>query len=64
MPGAFTRKSHTPGLRYVVEGSPDLANWNTVSTVLPGLPEAVVVRDIQPLGATPRFLRIRVEMGP
>ncbi len=61
----FPRKTHAPGLRYVVEASDDLVNWQSLATVLPGRPETVTVRDDQALSETRRrFMRVRVELGP
>lgn len=62
---SFARKTHAPGLRYVVEASDDLVNWQPLATVLPGRPETVTVRDDQALSETRRrFMRVRVELGP
>jgi hypothetical protein len=49
-----------PDFTYTVEASSDLAGW-TVLAVNPGVAgQSVTVTDVQPEGATRRFLRLRV----
>ncbi len=57
----FARRTDSPGLRYEVQASPDLASWTTVSTWYSAQPRAVVARDPVALGSDHRrFMRLRV----
>lgn len=59
------RKSFAPDLRYVVEGSSDLRDWNPLATLSAGYPQDVPVRDTADTSAeVRRFLRVRVELLP
>lgn len=58
----FPRKTYAVDLRYVVEASSDLENWETISTLTPDTPAMVTVRDTTPCNGTARrFLRVRVD---
>jgi hypothetical protein len=63
---SFRRKTHAPGLRYLVESAADLAGpWNVRSAVDAGYPEEIAVRDNVGLEQAPRrFMRVRIEQSP
>lgn len=57
------RAAKAPDVTYLVEVSGDLFNWLSGPanvTTLTDTPTQLVVRDNSPLGATPRFFRLRV----
>ena len=66
---SFDRRPTGSDLRYFVEASPDLATW-TLATPAPlhiGTPTKQVIPDLVPMdnvGASRRFLRVRVQYAP
>ncbi len=58
----FRRLQYAPDVRYVVSGSSDLQDWETLAVVEPGSPEWVTVEDAVPLqvDGDGRFLRVGV----
>jgi len=62
---AFNRRVAATDISYIVEGSPDLANWSNIATVAPGSPSSVTVPDTAPVSsAARRFLRLEVTYAP
>jgi hypothetical protein len=68
----YTYSASAPDVTYVVEVSNDMQNWHsgdgytlTLSTAANpgGLTNTCTVEDVNPLGATPQFMRLRV-IGP
>jgi hypothetical protein len=58
----FDRRATGQGLRYILEGSFDLSNWNTISVTEPGLPASVTVRHAFAVGSkAAHFLRVRLQ---
>ncbi|MBK8474870.1 MAG: nitroreductase family protein [Opitutaceae bacterium] len=63
----FGRRATGTGLSYVVESSPDLADWSNVRTYYPEASTPVVAQDSVAMdsgGLTRRFLRVRVAVTP
>lgn len=62
---SFRRLVYAADVSYVVEASGDLSGWTTLQTVVPGLPELVVIRDTVAMSpGVRRFLRVRVVSAP
>lgn len=55
------RTSAGENLRYLVQAGTLMGAWTTIQTVYPGTPEYVTVYDTQPIGGTPRAMRVVVE---
>ncbi len=63
----FGRRATGTGLSYVVESSPDLADWSAVRTYYPDASTPVVAQDavaMDAAGLARRFLRVRVVATP
>lgn len=62
----FNRLSEGGQARYLVQTSTDQSTWTTLQTILPGAPRSVTVQDTVPVGSTPRYIRVAVQLmlGP
>jgi hypothetical protein len=58
----FSRKTYATDIRYVIDGSSDLQNWQVIASIVPADPAQVTVKDTIPISSTSRrFLRVRIE---
>jgi len=59
----FNRLPEGGQVRYLVQTSTDQLTWTTLQTILPGTPRSVTMQDTVPVGSTPRYIRVSVQLA-